>query len=113
MPRHVVLLRGINLAKRNRIAMPELRAALEAHGYRDVKTYVQSGNVVLTSDANPERVAHDVRALINKRWGFEVPVVVRSRSELAAVVRRNPLGTVASDPKRHLVTFLEARLPRA
>jgi len=49
MELHIVLLRGINLARRNRIAMPELRAALEADGFRDVKTYVQSGNIVLAS----------------------------------------------------------------
>src|SRR5438128_648366 len=54
MARHVVLLRGINLMRRNRIAMPELRAALGAGGFRDVMTYVQSGNVVLSSRASPE-----------------------------------------------------------
>jgi uncharacterized protein (DUF1697 family) len=111
MPRHVVLLRGVNLVRHNRIAMPELRAALEAGGFDDVKTYVQSGNVVLSSRASPERVADKVGALIRDQFGFDIVVIVRSHAELAEVVRRNPLAKVAVDPKRHLVTFMSSTLP--
>lgn len=113
MERHAVLLRGINLARHNRIAMPELRAALEADGFRDVKTYVQSGNIVLASRASSERVAEKVNALIKKGFGFDVIVLVRSGAELEEVVRRNPLLKIAVDPKRHLVTFTSSPLPRA
>ena len=111
VPRHVVLLRGINLVKRNRIAMPELRAALEAAGFRDVSTYVKSGNVLLSSTKQPERVARDVSVLIKKRFGLDIAVVVRSREELAQIVRHNPLRKVVNDPKRHLVTFMSAAPP--
>ena len=111
MPRQVVLLRGINLVKRNRIAMPELRSALEGNGYRDVRTYVQSGNIVLSSRASPERVAKDVKAVIKARFALDITILVRSREELAAVVQRNPLARVATNPRRYLVTFLSAELP--
>jgi len=111
MPRQVVLLRGINLVKRNRIAMPELRSALEGNGYRDVRTYVQSGNIVLSSRASPERVAKDVKAVIKARFALDITILVRSREELAAVVQRNPLARVATNPGRYLVTFLSADLP--
>lgn len=107
----MVLLRGINLVRINRIAMPELRAALEADGFTDVATYLQSGNVVLTSRAAPEAVATRVRALIKRRFGFDIAVLVRSHAELAEVLRRNPLGKVAVDPKRYLVTFMSSELP--
>ena len=90
--------------------MPQLRAALEADAFSDVKTYVQSGNVVVTSRASPERVAQRVRAVIKKRFGIDIGVVVRSHDELKAVVKRNPLRKVATNPKRHLVTFLSAQL---
>jgi uncharacterized protein (DUF1697 family) len=112
MARHVVLLRGINLVKRNRIAMPELRLALEAAGFRHVRTHLQSGNVVLSSHASPERVAREVKALIHKRFGFEITVLVRSGAEMAEVVRRNPLRKVATNPRRYLVTFLSGKLPK-
>ena len=108
---HIVLLRGINLAKRNRISMPELRVALGAAGFRDARTHLQSGNVVLSSDAPVERVAEDVRQVIRERFGFAITVLVRSHAELAEVVRRNPLGAIAANPRRYMVTFLSGELP--
>jgi uncharacterized protein (DUF1697 family) len=111
MPRYVALLRGINLGARNRVAMPALREALEEAGFDDVKTYVQSGNVVLGSRAKPETVRRKVEQVIADRFGLEIPVVVRTRAELAAVVKRNPLGKVATEPKRYQVSFLEKKLP--
>ena len=113
MPRHVVLLRGVNLVRRNRVGMPQLRAALEAAGFGDVKTYVQSGNVVLTSKASPQSVAKRVRWLIKKEFELDIAVVVRSRAELAAIVKHNPLGKVATSNKRYLVTVLDSALPPA
>jgi uncharacterized protein (DUF1697 family) len=111
MAQHVVLLRGINLGSRNRISMPELREALEEEaGFKDVRTYVQSGNVVLTSTAKPESVARKCEKVIKGRFGLEIPVVARTRAELARVVKRNPLGKVARDPKRYQVTFLSGKL---
>ena len=83
IPRHVVLLHGVNLVRHHRIAMPELRAALVSEGFRDVSTYVQSGNAVLSSRATPEGVAKEVNGLIKKRFGFDVVVVVRSHADFA------------------------------
>ena len=113
MPRHVVLLRGVNLVRTNRVAMPRLRAELEAAGFGDVQTYVQSGNIVLTSRASPQNVQARVRALIKKAFGLDIAVVVRSHAELKSVVKRDPLGKVVKNKKRYLVTFLDSRLPAA
>jgi uncharacterized protein (DUF1697 family) len=113
MARWVVLLRGINIGPRNRIAMGELRLALEEAGFEDVQTYLQSGNVVLSSRAKAETVRRKVEQAIEKGFDLEIAVVVRSAAELAKVVKRNPLGDVASDPKRYQVTFLSAPLKRA
>jgi uncharacterized protein (DUF1697 family) len=109
--RHVVLLRGINIGPRNRIAMPKLREALEEAGFTDVQTYLQSGNVVLESRAKVETVRRKVEQLIEQEFGLEIAVVVRTKAELAAIVKRNPLGKVATEPKRYQVTFLEQKLP--
>ena len=110
MARYVALLRGINLGPRNRVAMPALREALEEAGFEDVRTYVQSGNVVLSSRAKAETVRQKVERVIAERFGLEIAVVVRTRAELAAVVKRNPLGKVATEPKRYQVSFLSAKL---
>jgi uncharacterized protein (DUF1697 family) len=109
MARLVVLLRGINLGSRNRISMPKLREALEDAGYDNVRTYLQSGNVVLTSAASAKQVGRDCERLVADRFGLEIAVVARTRKELAEVVRRNPLARVAKDPKRYQVSFLEKK----
>src|SRR5256714_501129 len=111
--RQIVLLRGINLGARNRVSMPELRAALERDGFDDVQTYLQSGNVVLTSDASPEEVAERCRRRIARAFKLQIDVVTRTREQLAAVVKRDPLGKVASDPKRYQVSFLACELDAA
>jgi uncharacterized protein (DUF1697 family) len=109
---HILLLRGINLAGRNRIAMPALRDALAAAGFGDVRTYLQSGNVVLSSSAKAENVARKTQRLIAKEFGLDIAVVVRTRAQLAKVVERNPLQKVAKNPKRYQVSFLDAKPTR-
>lgn len=107
MTRQIVLLRGVNVGPHRRVAMSDLRAAFEDAGFEEVRTYLQSGNVVLSGKATPARC----RRLLADAFGLEVEVVVRTRSELAAVVRRDPLGAFATDPKRYQVTFLAEKPP--
>jgi uncharacterized protein (DUF1697 family) len=92
--------------------MPALREALTDAGFDDVRTYVQSGNVVLSSNASPDRVARKCERLIQDRFGLDIGVVVRTRDELAEVVKRDPLAKVATNPRRYQVTFLAAEPDR-
>jgi uncharacterized protein (DUF1697 family) len=104
----IVLLRGINLGSRNRVAMPALRELLTSAGFDDVRTYVQSGNIVLGSDATEERLVSECRKQIAEAFGLDIEVVARTRDDLAGVVERNPLAEVADNPKRYQVSFLSA-----
>ena len=106
MPRQIALLRGINLGSHKRVSMPRLRELLADQGYADVQTYVQSGNVVLTSDASPADLARELEGHLAADLGFGVDVIVRTRDELADVIARDPFAGVATDPKRYQVTFL-------
>ena len=90
--------------------MVELQELLAGEGFQDVATYLQSGNVALSSDAPPERLARECESLIAARFGFDVPVVVRTHDQLAEVVRRDPLGDLATEPKRYQVSFLSDEL---
>ncbi len=108
----ILLLRGVNIGGR-RVSMPELRELLSAAAFTDVRTYVQSGNLVLCSKKAPETAARECERLIAERFGFEVPVIARTRDELADVIRRDPLGEVAENPKRYQVTFLSDELDPA
>ena len=92
--------------------MPALRGALEDAGFDDVRTYLQSGNVVLSSPAKAADVARKVERAIAKDFGLEVAVVTRTRAQLAKVVAQNPLRTVAKSPKRYQVSFLDAKPSR-
>jgi uncharacterized protein (DUF1697 family) len=107
--RYVALLRGINLGSRNRIAMGPLRELVESLGYTDVKTHLQSGNVVFSGKRKaPTTVARDVERAIEGEFGLAVGVVVRTADELAEVVGKNPMGDREKDPAKLVVTFLSA-----
>jgi len=87
--------------------MPELRELLTKHaGFEDVRTHLQSGNVVLSDDGPAANVRRECEHLIGERFGLDIRVVVRTRDELADVVERDPLREIAVDPKRYQVSFL-------
>jgi len=107
MPRYVILLRGINLGATNRIPMTTLREAFAQAGLGEVRTYLQSGNIVVPDAASPAGLAAATEQLIAQRFGCNVSAMIRSTEELAAVVKRNPFEEAAqSDPKHYQVTFL-------
>jgi uncharacterized protein (DUF1697 family) len=107
-PLIALLLRGINLGPHKRIAMPELRAALEDAGYAGARTLLASGNVVLDPGRRrPATVARDVERLIRERFGLDVAVVARTAAQLRSVVERDPFGAAVTNPSRYMVAFLE------
>jgi uncharacterized protein (DUF1697 family) len=110
MARYVVLLRGINVGSRRRVAMADLRALISSAGYGGVSTHLQSGNVLLNSDSSPAVLSVDLEQKLLDGLGMEVPVVVRSSEELADVIARDPLAGVVDDPKRYQVSFLSDSL---
>lgn len=107
---HVAFLRAINVSGKNMLPMPALVAMFEAEGATNVRTYIQSGNVVFTPP--PQGVAglaDRIAARIRADHGYEVPVVLRSRAELADAMRRNPYpDQAAADPTKVHVVFLAA-----
>jgi uncharacterized protein (DUF1697 family) len=104
--RFVALLRGINVGRAHQLGMPRLTELLTGRGYGNVRTHLRSGNVVLDSDLSEAELAADLSGAIEQEFGFDVPVVVRTGAEVAAVVAGDPFATVATDPARYLVTFL-------
>lgn len=109
--RWVALLRGINVGGRNKIAMAELRDAFESGGYDSVSTYIQSGNVLFGSEAGHRSLETDIEALIERRFGLQLVVVVRSHDELRRIVDDAPVGFGATPDEHHYdVIFLKAPL---
>jgi len=105
MPRYVTLLRSVNVGGRV-LPMAGLRAAFEKHGFEEVQTYIQSGNVVFTSPSRSEAtVAKDARTAIQSATKLDVPVFIRTPVALRKIIAAQPFGDAA--PKSLHVTFLE------
>jgi uncharacterized protein (DUF1697 family) len=108
---YVALLRGINVGGRNKVAMPALRAAFEDRGYRTVRTYIQSGNVLFDSNSPPKSLEGEIEGMLESRFGFPLVVVVRSHDQLRNVVDRAPEGFGESPETYHYdAVFLKAPL---
>jgi uncharacterized protein (DUF1697 family) len=106
MATHIALLRGINVGGRNKVAMADLRDVVAGLGHTDVSTYIQSGNVVFTSDeAVNETLGTALEAAIAARLGVKPSVIVLSRGELARVVRDNPYAGEPNPKMVHAVFF--------
>ena len=97
---HVALLRGINVGGKHKLPMKELCPMFEAAGCERVRSFIQSGNVVFdASTAVAKGVPARVGAAIEKRYGFETPIVLRTAKELRAAFENNPLLEPPIDPK--------------
>lgn len=92
MASYVALLRGINVGGRNKVPMADLRAAFEGAGLGAVRTYIQSGNVLFESDAPATELQDVIEAMLERRFGIPLVVVVRSHRQLRNVVARAPAG---------------------
>jgi len=108
MPRYVALLRGVNIGTKKRIAMADLKALVEGLGHTNVKTHINSGNVVFSTSGprTDADLARQIETAIMARCNLDVPVIVRSAAELAAIVAGNPFPGHVDEPKTLHVSFL-------
>jgi uncharacterized protein (DUF1697 family) len=91
MPTWICLLRGVNLGARNQLNMAELRAALTQAGLAEVRTYLQSGNVIACSEVSQaQQIGNVVAKVLDDRFDLRVPVVVRTPGELLELLNWDP-----------------------
>lgn len=120
MPVQIALLRGINVGGKNLLAMKDLSAMFLAAGCTDVRTYIQSGNVIFQADkALAERIPSLIEAEILRSKKLHVPVIVRSAAVLGKTARKNPfakskpdhlyVGFLAQKPAPAAVALLDAK----
>lgn len=110
MSTRIALLRSVNVLGKNMIKMPELALAFEKAGYRNVRTYIQSGNILFeTSEESDELLSAKIRELITRKFGLTIQVVVISPEELAKIVALNPfVKKPGIDLSKQHVTFLDS-----
>ncbi len=110
VPEWICLPRAINLGSVNKVGMPQLRKALTAAGFEDVRTYVQSGNVVLGSRLrSAAKVGSAVRAVLVDEFGVDSPVLVRTPKQIRDILAWNPFPEqAAARPTTVQVIHLDA-----
>jgi uncharacterized protein (DUF1697 family) len=109
MPTYIALFRGINVGGYHMLPMKELKRVLEKDGCQNVRTYIQSGNVILTSSiSDPAKLASRLGAAISKSHGFEPRVMVLSADELQRAANGNPFAAAIDNPAALHLFFLEA-----
>ena len=108
MPTCIALLRGINVGKAKRVPMADFRRLLAGLGFDDIATLLNSGNAVFKAPRGATRkMAADIAAAISKKLKVDVPVIVKSAAELAAIVAGNPIAVPADGHSRLLVAFTQ------
>jgi uncharacterized protein (DUF1697 family) len=108
MPNFVALLRGVNVGRANRVPMADLRQLLVGLAFEDVVTLQNSGNAIFRARGRTAaRHAAAIAGALAKELQVEVPVVVKSASELAAAVAENPWAAQIENPSRLLVAFVQ------
>lgn len=114
MTTHLALLRGINVSGHNMIKMEALKTTLEAIGFQNVTTYIQSGNVFVdTEEESASKVGFMIKQEIFKVFGYEVPVIVINKEDLSACFNNNPfLKEKEVDTKKLYVAFISIELKK-
>jgi len=105
----ISILRGINVSGHRQIKMPDLKALYEKLGYTDIVTYIQSGNVIFKTNKKTSDIAlaKAIEQAIEKKYGFDVPVITRSITEIEKLIVANPfLKQKGVDAEKLHVTFL-------
>jgi uncharacterized protein (DUF1697 family) len=109
--KYVALLRGINVGGKNMIKMESLRETLAALGFENVKSYINSGNLVFeTSKSDDRKLAQSIHDAIRNEFGFDISVMVRQMSEIEAIIARDPFAGQFESHKDLHVFFLDAEL---
>lgn len=109
---YLALIRGINVGGKNIIRMPMLKQGLNSIGFLDVKTYIQSGNVILKTEKGRNEVRKEIEAILATKFFINTTVIVRTIDEINGILEKNPFANknAESKIKKRYICFLESVL---
>lgn len=107
MSKYIVLLRGINVGGNNKLPMADLRTLLSINGYKNVVTYIQSGNIILDSTKSVEKTNEHIKTLIKQQFDYVIPVVTLTAEDIKKCFTENPYLKIEDNTKNLHVTFLK------
>ncbi|MFK7950716.1 MAG: DUF1697 domain-containing protein [Saprospiraceae bacterium] len=108
---YIALLRGINVGGRNKIKMADLRHFLSENGFENVKTYIQSGNVVLDSIYHSTKVVEKIRQIIVDNFGFDIKIVVKTPEEIIKIANDSPSEMIENIPHNRVFAMMLDAVP--
>jgi uncharacterized protein (DUF1697 family) len=106
MPTYVILLRAVNVGGYGKLSMADFRKTLSGLGFKNVETYIQSGNAVIDANASADEVGQSIARALQKLTGSPVDVILRTHDQLDRLIRNNPFASEAVDGSRVHVVFL-------
>lgn len=107
MERYIALLRGINVGGKNKISMPELKKMFENSGYQDVTTYINSGNVIFSSETeDKEEIKKICESAITNQFSLNIIVTVISAKDLSAALNNAPAWWDRDEQSKHNAIFV-------
>lgn len=104
--KYLALLRGINVGGKNAVSMTKLKEVLEQHGNKNVKTYINSGNILFESERNKKELEKEVEALLKKEF-FPIDIVVLSNKDMQQIVEKVPHSWHKEDLRKY-IAFLKS-----
>ncbi len=106
MKKYIAILRGINVGGKRKILMADLKVLLTKMGLQDITTYIQSGNIVFFSNLSARKIEETIKQAIFKKYGFDVPVMIRTSEEIKIIFNNNPFLPNEKNIDKLYVTFL-------
>lgn len=112
MKTFIALLRGINVGGHKTVPMSQLRSLCEKLGWRDVQTYIQSGNIVFSAAGKPAALESNLERAIEEHFGFPVPVIVRAAADWPAYIKSNPFLDACKKESKLVMLCLAKAAPK-
>jgi uncharacterized protein (DUF1697 family) len=109
--KYAAFLRGINMVGKNQIKMEALRESIKTLGFKNVKTYINSGNIIFeTGSTDPARLAEKIEAVIEEEFSLKIKTIIRKTEEIIEIVENNPFAGQFENHKDLHVFFLDEEL---
>ena len=106
MKTYIALLRGINVSGKNKILMADLKTMLQEMGFKDVQTYIQSGNVVFkTRETDSSEIELKIEDKIGTTFGFTIPVIILDKNSFEKIWKENPFNIVPEEVEEEYLFY--------
>lgn len=106
MKTYIVLLKGINVGGQKKIKMADLKLLLEKAGFGEIRTYIQSGNLIFKSTMDSQEIAERIHQIIKHNYGFEMELIILTKDNLDQILSNNPFVSIVKDISKLHVTLL-------